>query len=286
MRSQGLGLAAISYDPPATLAAFSQQRGITFPLLSDAGSATIRRFGLLNPAVELGLGPERDDPTVTADVRKLVSGSGRASEMMRGMALPGTLMLDRRGRVTARFFEDFYVDRNTVSSVLVRLGAGGTPVAATRVSSDQLDLTTFVSDPTIAPGNRVSLVFDVVPKPGMHVYAPGASGYKVVGFTLDPQPFVAALGLTYPRSEIYHFKPLNERVPVFMKPFRLVQEVLIEGTPQAQAAFKGQTTLSLSGTIAYQACDDSVCFNPTSVPVTWTLSLRPLITERPTAAPR
>lgn len=235
--------------------------------------------------MEWGLGPDKESAVVTAEVRKLVSGSGRASEMMRGMALPGTFMLDRRGRVTARFFEDFYVDRNTVSSVMVRLGADSTPVAATRVTSDQLDLTTFVSDPSVAPGNRVSLVFDVAPKPGMHVYAPGAAGYTVIGFTLDPQPFVSALGLSYPNSEIYHFKPLNERVPVFMKPFRLVQDVLIEGTPQAQAAFKGKSGLTLSGTIAYQACDDKVCFNPTTVPVTWTVSLRSLITERP-AAPR
>jgi peroxiredoxin len=36
-----MGMAAISYDPVATLADFSRRRGITFPLLSDAGSETI-----------------------------------------------------------------------------------------------------------------------------------------------------------------------------------------------------------------------------------------------------
>lgn len=279
LRRQGLGLAAISYDSAEILTAFAKQRKIAFPLLADAGSATIRRFGLLNPAVEWGLGSEKDDPTVSAEVRKYVSGSGRVAEMIRGMALPGTFMLDRRGRVTARFFEDFYVDRNTVSSVLVRLGVGGDPVAATRVSSDQVDLTTFVTDPTVSPGNRMSIVFDVVPKRGMHVYAPGASGYKVIGMTLESQPFVKVLSLDYPASETYHFKPLNERVPVFMKPFRLVQEVLIEGTPQAQAAFKDKTSLTLSGRLAYQACDDKICFNPTSVPLTWTIGLRPLVSK-------
>ena len=49
-------------------------------------------------------------------------------------------MLDRQGRVTSRFFEDYYWERNTVSNVLLRLGAAGTPVQATQVSTDHLDL--------------------------------------------------------------------------------------------------------------------------------------------------
>lgn len=273
-------MAAISYDPPAVLSAFAQQRGITFPLLSDADSATIRRFGVLNPAVEWGLGPDRDNPAVAAEVRRLVSAAGRASEMMRGMALPGTLMFDRRGRVTARFFEDFYVDRNTVASVLVRAGSGDKPVAATRVSSEQVELTAFVSDTEVAPGNRVSIVLDVAPKKGMHVYAPGASGYKVIGLALTAQPFVKPLPMIYPASEIYHFKPLNERVPVFQRAVRLTQDVLIEGTAEAQAAWREKTMVTLSGTVEYQACDDKICHNPVSVPLSFTVALKRLITER------
>ena len=41
LKAQGYGLAAISYDGVPVLADFSKRRGITFPLLSDAGSATI-----------------------------------------------------------------------------------------------------------------------------------------------------------------------------------------------------------------------------------------------------
>ena len=87
--------------------------------------------------------------------------------------------------------------------------------------------------------------------------------------------------LRYPSSQIYFFRPLNERVPVYEKPFTLVQEVILEGQPEAQAALRGKDSLTLTGTLDYQACDDKVCFNPTSVPLTWTLSLRSLIRERP-----
>ena len=221
---------------------------------------------------------------MAAEVRKYVSVVGANARMI-GIAFPGTFMLDRQGRVTSRFFEDFYIDRNTVSSVMLRLGAGTTPIAATKISTGQLEITTFPSDTAVAPGNRISLAFDVSPHAGIHVYAPGASGYRPITVTIAPQPFVQLQPLKYPPSEIYFFKPLNERVPVYLKPFRIVQDVLIEGTPQAQAALQGKDSLTIAGTVAYQACDDKVCFNPTSVPVTWTLTLRALIRERP-AAPR
>src|SRR5690242_13869933 len=69
LRKDGLGLAAISYDSQDVLGAFSQQHGITFPLLSDAGSATIKRYGILNTVAEEGLGPNANDPEVIAQVK-------------------------------------------------------------------------------------------------------------------------------------------------------------------------------------------------------------------------
>ncbi len=236
------------------LAAFSKQRGITFPLLSDAGSAVIKAYGILN-----------------------VSAQGAQG----GIPHPGTFLIDRAGRVTSRFFEAAYTDRSTVSSMMVRLGAGSAPVAATRISSAQLEMTTFASDEEIAPGNHFSLIVDVTPRPGMHVYAPGASSYRVVSISLASQPFVQPRPTVYPPSEIYFFQPLNERVPVYQKPFRLVQDVLLEATQEAQKALLGRESLSLTGTVDYQACDDKICYNPVSVPVSWTLKLKPLIRERP-----
>jgi peroxiredoxin len=273
-------LAAISYDPVDTLAAFGQQRGITFPLLSDAGSATIKRYGILNPVSEEALGPNKDDPAVKADIQKYVSVVNPNAAMV-GIAFPGTFILDRKGRVTSRFFEDFYIERNTVSSLLVRVGATAAPVAATRISSAHLDVTTYPSDPDVAPGNRFSLVLDIKAGHGIHLYAPGAKGYRAIALTVAAQPNVRVLPVQYPASQIYFFKPLNERVPVFQKPFTLVQEVILEGTPLAQAALRGKENVTLNGTLDYQACDDRQCFNPASVPLSWTLALRPLVRERP-----
>ena len=49
---------------------------------------------------------------------------------------------------------------------------------------------------------------------------------------------------------------------------------------QAAAALKDRSELSIAGTLTYQACDDTLCFTPQSVPLTWTIGLRALDRER------
>ena len=277
-------MAAISYDAPEVLATFSKRHGITFPLLSDVGSATITRYGILNTVVgdvlDANGADPRTNPQVAEEFRQFVS-VNEPQERHRGIPFPGTFMLDRRGRVTSRFFEDFYRERGTVASLMLRLGQGPQPVRATKLSNDHLDLTTYASDATVALGNRFSLVLEIVPKPGMHVYAPGASGYRSVALRVAPQPFVRTQPVAFPPSEIYHFRPLDERVPVYQKPFRLVQEVIPEITPAAQEAFRGKDSLTITGTLEYQACDDKVCYNPASLSLSWTLAIKPFVPGEP-----
>lgn len=69
---------------------------------------------------------------------------------------------------------------------------------------------------------------------------------------------------------------MNEHVAVYQKPFRLVQDVMIDPSPQRMAALKDVTSLTITATLDYQACDDKVCFIPQSVPLSWTVSLVPL----------
>ena len=133
LQAQGIGLATISYDSRDVLAAFAKQHGVTYPMLSDQGSATIKRYGILNTVVAEAFGPNKDDPAVKADVAKYIS-IVNPSPMMEGIAFPGTFMLDRQGRVTSRFFEEFYIERNTSSSMMKRLGVGGAAVSGTTIS--------------------------------------------------------------------------------------------------------------------------------------------------------
>ena len=121
-----------------------------------------------------------------------------------------------------------------------------------------------------------SLTINVTPKPGMHLYAPGKHDYQVVKVTVDPQPWLRLQDTVYPPSEIYHFKPLDERVEVFMKPFRLRRDLTLLATPEAQKLLAALPSVTITGALEYQACDDKVCFNPTRVPFSVAVSLKGL----------
>jgi hypothetical protein len=250
IRRRGLGLAAISYDSVDTLKKFADSRGILFPLVSDAGSAIIKRYGLLNTTIE----PDN-----------------RAY----GVPHPGTLIVNRKGVVTGKFFEDAYQERNSVNSIFVRAGLreDGPAVSA---STAHLTLQATLSDSTVAPGRRVTLAVDISPRAGMHVYAPGAHGYQVVRLVLSPQPWLREHAVRYAPSQIYHFAPLNERVEVYTKAFRLAQDVTILATPEVQKLLSGQESITIDATLEYQACDDTVCYNPSRVPLSFTLMVKPL----------
>ncbi len=283
LRSQGLGVVAISYDSRDILASFSQRQGITYPLLSDRGSATITRYGILNTVVDEALGPNGKDPAVIADLR-LYATVNAPTDNLRGIPFPGTFIVDRQGRVTSRFFEDYYRERITTSTVMLRTGLTSGSVRGTQAATPHLDIRTYPSDQVIALGNRFALAVEITPKKGMHVYAPGAKNYRVVTLDVAPQPYLRVLPAKYPASEIYHFKPLNERVATYQKPFTIVVEVVPDVTPEAQKAFSGRKALALSGTLEYQACDDKICYNPVSLPLSWTVEVRPNVAGTPAPA--
>lgn len=135
-------------------------------------------------------------------------------------------------------------ERNTVSNIMLRVGTGSAPVQATEVSTQHLDLRTYPSDAGVAPGTRFSLALDIT------------------------------LPVRYPASEIYHFAPLNERVPVYQKRFTLLMNVVPDATLEARKVFAGKNELVVTGTLEYQACDDKLCYNPVSLPLSWKVDLR------------
>ena len=115
-------------------------------------------------------------------------------------------------------------------------------------------------------GAKLALFVDVTPKPGIHVYAPGTNDYIPITVKLTAQPAIKAGKITYPKSEIVSIA--DEKVPVFQKPFRLTQDVMVDKSA------KPGSTVFVAGTVSYQACDDSVCFPPESAPVSWTVGVR------------
>ena len=131
----------------------------------------------------------------------------------------------------------------------------------TQVSTDHLRIR-YASELVRKTDGTLSFVVDIEPRPGMHVYAPGAKDYRIISIEIDEQSALRLQPLQYPASEMYHFVPLDERIPVYQKPFALRLDA------NAQTSRK---ELAVTGRLEYQACDDKLCFAPVTVPLAWTV---------------
>jgi hypothetical protein len=254
-RERGLGVAALSYDSVELLAEFSHRRHISYPLLSDPDSAIIGAFGLLNP----------DYP---------------ADDKASGVPYPGTFVVDAQGIIREKFFERSYRERQTAASILVR--HGGEPSAdGADVGTDHFSLRLSASNGTVAPGQRFSLVLDFAMREKHHAYAPDAKDYRPLAVRLDPQPFLEAHPPEFPAPTTFYFAPLDETVPVYEGRFRVAEDVtLLVGPATAKLLKAEDPRVTITGHVDFQVCSDRVCYPPSSVPVSWTLGLRPLDRER------
>jgi len=142
-------------------------------------------------------------------------------------------------------------------------------ITTVTATNPQLSLQAIAEPEAVAPNSIVTITFTVTPGRRMHLYAQGAKGYQALAVKLDAQPGVKPRTLAYPPSEIYHFEPLDERVPVYSKPIVLKQAVAVSAS-----ALKGKQTLTLSGALEYQACDDRVCYKPSAIPFTFELKVK------------
>jgi hypothetical protein len=145
--------------------------------------------------------------------------------------------------------------------------ASGNP-KITEATTDHVRIR-YVNTITAAADGLARLTIEIVPRARMHVYAPGADDYQIVTLTMAEGRGIRPRPVSYPASEIYHFGPLNERIPVYQKPFTLTLDMQIENAAWSGSADK--SSLAISGRLDYQACDDKVCFAPVSVPLAWTV---------------
>jgi hypothetical protein len=148
------------------------------------------------------------------------------------------------------------------------LAQNDNPLAPPPARPLHLTVATHVGSVVVQPGATVSLFADITPNPGIHVYAPGAKGYLPIALTIPSKKEFRVDKTVYPQSETLFFAPLSETVLVYQKPFRLARPIMLGGSVKSGA------TVTVTGTLDYQACDDKVCFVPASVPVSWTVRVK------------
>jgi hypothetical protein len=255
IRKQGLGLAAVSYDSVDILKSFADRRHITFPLLSDPESKIIRAFGILNETVRPG----------TAQF---------------GIPYPGTYVVNAKGTVVAKYFEEDFRERVSASDMLVRQFGALADAASGSVETDHLRLTTTASMSVARPGHRIALSVELDLKPNMHVYAPGVAGYIPIEWKLEEGPAAKALPFEYPASRKLHLKAIGETVPVYRGRVRIMREITFGPENNVRPLVTPTGELILKGSLRYQACDDRKCYLPETVPLEWRFRFEGLDRER------
>jgi len=254
--AQGIKLAAVSYDSPAILKDFADRHKIEFPLLADPDSIMLRSFNVLNAEAE-----------------------GRN----KGMAHPGFFYIDSKGAIRDTYFEARDTDRFTPNNVIGKLFPELNEEVRQNVEAPHLRLTLAQSDRTVSSGSRVTLTAEIELPPGVHVYSPGVTGYKPIQLVLHPSGGIEPAPVNYPSSKILYLEAIKEQVPVFEGKFRITQDVTIPFSKAGdgiRAVFSAEKTVSIAGDLQYQACDTTICYPPTSVPVKWELKVQPLDLHR------
>lgn len=175
--------------------------------------------------------------------------------MQKGFARPGYFFIDPSGVIREKFFNPQYRERITGNDLIAKLFPElGQEVTGT-VEAPHLQVALEQSDRTGVPGTRITLIAEVRLPPDVHVYAPGAQGYKAILLLIDPQRDVELKPVRYPQSKILYLPAIKERVPVFEGAFRISQDVKVNsGSAFFGSLGKEGKDITIAGKLAYPGC--------------------------------
>jgi peroxiredoxin len=236
----GIAVFAISYDPVEVLSAFAEKYGVRFPLLADEGSVVIRQLGMLNEQVEqhhafYGV-PMRDD--------------------VFGVPYPGSFILDERGIVVERRFEDSYRVRETAVGILEAAFGGMSEAhgAEARIEGDGVLARAYLDSPTFRMMQRLRLTVELQIEPGLHVYGnPITDGYVPLSVEIAPVEGLEVGPLDAPT-------PTPFRVAGLEQPFVVHEGTIKVAVPLTfTVATEDQT---IDATVRYQVCSATECLAP------------------------
>ncbi len=240
----GIAVFAISYDSVSVLAGFAEKHGIAYPLLSDEGSVVITRLGMLNDRVyeqhaAYGVAPR---------------------EQHMGTPYPGVFLLDERGVVIDRRFQQSYRERETAVGLLEQ-GFGGhasTHGSEHRGGSAGVAVRAALDSETFRFFQRLWLTVELTVDPGLHIYGrPIPDGFVPLSVEVAPAENVTVGEPVWPRPHPFRIEGLGEQFQVYEGTVTLALPVTFT------ARDMGDQTVRV--TVRYQACSDADCLMPAAV---------------------
>jgi hypothetical protein len=148
------------------------------------------------------------------------------------------------------------------------------------IENTQLLLIYSASDAVLVPGRRTALTVDVLPKPKMHLDAPGVERYIPIDWQMPQSTSWIAFPVTYPASHVLSLPAIQETVPMYDSRIRLVRDIAIGLDPEIAPALGPGRTLTAEGSFRYQACDDKECYLPKTLPLKWAFKVGQPDTQR------
>lgn len=139
--------------------------------------------------------------------------------------------------------------------------------SAAKVETRHLVAGTEAIDLSSAAAGRVTLRLRLTPRPGMRVYAHDATGYVPLSLRLDPVTGLTIRRPAYPSAMSYVFPPTGERSRVYETAVTVEQVVVL--SEALRRRLRGDDETTLSATLRYQACDDTLCYRPETVRIAW-----------------
>lgn len=222
------------------LRSFAAKHDISYPLLSDEGSAVIRDLGLYNEHLEqqaavYGLTPREDQY---------------------GVPYPGTFVLDEDGVIVEKLFEQSYRVRPQAADLLESaFGAEiGEAAVSKHAANDEIGVTVWLNDATYRPWQQLRLQIGVRIGDGLHIYGrPIPDGFFPFDVKIAPVDGLEYADLELPQPFPYRVEGLDEQFMAYEGEIRGILPFYITQN-------HGDLTLEIN--VSYQACTDRECFPP------------------------
>jgi len=255
LEAAGVALFAISYDSVETLAAFGEKHGITYPLLSDEGSQTIQRLGMLDE-----------------DLDRHHAEFGRAvRDDQRGVAYPATFLLDRDGVVLRKRIHPNYRIRDTGTGLLEAILdiPSPAPRSTDAVDGETVQIRGALDSPTYRPFQQLQLTVELSIRDGWHVYTtPIPAGYIPLSIEVAPFDGLAVGQISIPAGRKFTIAGIDEE-------FSVLKDTVRVRIPLTLSVAPGRGDLNINATIRYQACSDTACLPPASAHMDLQISQAP-----------
>lgn len=239
---------AISYDSVEILATFAQEHQISFPLLSDVGSAVIVELGLLNPHVKR----QHDETNELHEKR------------FEGVPYPAAFLLDNNGIVIDRRFHADYRIRESADALVRGFLSIEDRAPEVMSSGGVVEVGVEAESRWFSPFQKLWFRAVLRVGPGWHLYAsPAPVGLQGLTVVLKQCP-------NFDSNSISFRPPARRKAVAGSAGNALVYEGEVECRfPLVMS--DNADVVSIEGAVEYQACSAVECMPPDHVD--WTVDL-------------